>query len=160
VDRERLQKRTVATLMAANAFGYAGFVAIIAVSALLASEMMGSDRIAGIPAAGATLGTAVMAAPLAQRSKRRGRRTGLVTGYLVGIVGTAVGFTAAQAGSFWLLVVAMAAVGVGNTSNLQNRFTAADLADEDKRARAIAMGVWVGTIDPLSDIIIRSESLT
>lgn len=146
MDRERLQKRTVATLMAANAFGYAGFVAIVAVSALLASEMTGSDSIAGVPAAAATLGTAAMATPLAQRSKRRGRRSGLVTGYVVGIAGTAVGFMAAQAGSFWLLVPAMAAVGVGNTSNLQNRFTAADLAEEDRRARAIAMVVWVGTI--------------
>ena len=40
--------------MAANAFGYAGFVALVAVAALLASEMTGNDSIAGIPAAAGT----------------------------------------------------------------------------------------------------------
>ncbi|MCP4966160.1 MAG: MFS transporter [bacterium] len=146
MDRHLLQKRTVATVMAANAFGYAGFVAVAAVAALLASEMTGNDSIAGIPSAAATLGTAFAAAPLAQRSKRYGRRIGLRLGYLIGMIGCGVAFVAGQLGLFWLLVVAMAAMGVGNTSNLQNRFVAADLADEDKRARSIALVVWVGTV--------------
>ncbi|MDH3607591.1 MAG: MFS transporter, partial [Acidimicrobiia bacterium] len=146
MDRHQIQRHTVGTLMAANAFGYAGFVAVVAVAALLASEMTGNDSVAGIPAAAATLGTAAAAAPLAQRSKRSGRRIGIRRGYLVGVIGCGVAFVAGQAGMFGLLVVAMAAVGVGNTSNLQNRFVAADLADEDKRARSIAMVVWVGTV--------------
>lgn len=131
--------------MAANAFGYAGFVAVFAVTALLASEMAG-DRLAGIPAAAGTVGTALAAAPLAQRSKRRGRRAGLTLGYMIGATGAVLAFAAGQTGFFWLLLVAMFALGMGNTSNLQNRFAAADLADEDKTARSIALVVWVGTI--------------
>ena len=127
--------------MAANAFGYAGFVAVAAVAALLASEMTGNDSITWIPAAAATLGTAFAAAPLAQRSKRYGRRIGLRLGYLIGVIGCGAAFVAGQLGIFWLLVIAMGAMGVGNTSNLQNRFVAADLADEDKRARSIALVV-------------------
>ncbi len=130
--------------MVANALGYAGFVGVIAVAALLASEMVG-DRIAGFPAAAATLGTAAAAAPLAQRSRRRGRRRGIWLGYVVGVVGCGVAFVAGQIGAFWLLILAMAAIGVGQTSNLQGRFAAADLADEERRARAIAMVVWMGT---------------
>ena len=146
MDRHQIQRHTVGTLMAANAFGYAGFVAMAAVIALLASEMTGNDSIAGIPAAAATLGTAAAAAPLALRSKRFGRRMGIRRGYLIGVLGCGVAFVAGQAGMFALLVVAMAAVGVGNASNLQNRFVAADLAEEEQRARSIAMVVWVGTI--------------
>jgi MFS family permease len=146
VDRQQIQKRTVGTLMAANAFGYAGFVAVAAVVALLSSEMTGNDSIAGIPAAAATLGTAAAAAPLAQKSKRQGRRIGIRLGYLIGAIGCGVAFIAGQLGMFGLLVVAMAAVGVANTSNLQNRFVAADLADEGTRAHSIAMVVWVGTV--------------
>ena len=131
--------------MAANAFGYAGFVAVIAISALLASEMV-SDRIAGLPSAAATIGTAVAAAPLAIRSKRLGRRRGIWVGYAIGMVGCGVAFFAGLASAFWVLVIAMFIIGVGNTSNLQNRFAAADLADDEHRARAIAMVVWVGTI--------------
>jgi MFS family permease len=40
----------------------------------------------------------------------------------------------------------MVGYGVANASNLQSRFAAADLADDEKRARSIAMVVWVGTI--------------
>jgi MFS family permease len=108
--------------------------------------MTGNDSIAGIPAAAGTLGVAFAAAPLAQRSKRYGRRIGLRLGYLVGVTGCVVAFIAGQLDMFWLLVVAMAAIGVGNTSNLQNRFVAADLADVHMRARSIAMVVWVGTV--------------
>lgn len=146
VDRHQIQRRTVGTLMAANAFGYAGFVAVVAVAALLASEMTGNDSIAGIPAAAGTLGTAAAAAPLALRSKRFGRRIGIRRGYLIGVIGCGMAFLAGQLGAFWLLVVAMAAAGVGNTSNLQNRFVAADLADDHRRARSIALVVWVGTV--------------
>ena len=62
------------------------------------------------------------------------------------MVGAGVALVAGQAGIFWLFVVASALFGVGNASNLQNRFTAADLATEDRRAREISMVVWVGTV--------------
>ena len=146
MDRQQYQKRIVGTLMAANVFGYAGFVAVAAVAALLASEMTGNDSIAGLPAAAGTLGTAAAAAPLALRSKRFGRRIGIRLGYLIGGIGCGVAFVAGQLGAFGLLVVAMAAIGVANTSNLQNRFVAADLAEPNRRARSIAMVVWVGTV--------------
>lgn len=117
-----------------------------AVTALLASEIVGGDGLAGVPAAAATFGTAIVAGPLALRSKRKGRRKGLWLGYLVGSVGAGAAVLAGQAGVFWVLVVALFFFGAGNASNLQNRFAAADLADDDRRARSIAMVVWVGTI--------------
>lgn len=146
MDRHQVQKRTVGTLMAANALGYAALVAVVAVAALLASEMTGNDSIAGIPGAAATLGTAIAAGGLAQRSKRYGRRIGLRRGYFLGAIGFVMAFAAGQLGWFALLVVAMAVAGGGNASNLQSRFVAADLADEDNRARSIALVVWVGTV--------------
>lgn len=132
--------------MATNSLGYAGFVAVIAIIGLLASDMLGSDSLAGVPSAAATVGTAIAATPLALRSRRKGRRSGLRLGYLIGGAGAALAFIAGQAGVFWLLLIAMGLFGVANASNLQNRFTAADLATEDRRASSIALVVWVGTI--------------
>lgn len=146
MNREVVQLRTVRTLMATNVFGYAGFIAIAAISTLLASNMLNGDSLAGLPAAAATLGTAIAATPLALRSKRRGRRSGVTFGYLVAIIGAALGFVAGQAGTFWLFVVAAMAIGVGQASNLQNRYVAADLAHEERRARDISLVVWVGTV--------------
>jgi len=145
MDRAAVQRRTVRTLMTANVLGYAGRSAVAATAVLLAREMLDSDRLAGIPAAAAVLGTAIAATPLALRSKRRGRRSGVLVGYFIAIAGAGLGLFAGQAGIFWLFVVAAGLFGVGNASNLQNRFTAADLAEEDRRAREISMVVWVGT---------------
>lgn len=132
--------------MASSAVGYAGFIAAMAVVGLLAAEITGRDLYAGLPAAAGTLGTAAAASPLAVRAKRLGRRPALTLGYLVAVVGAGVAVVAAQIRWFWLLVAAMVVFGVANASNLQSRFAAADLADDEKRARAIAMVVWVGTI--------------
>ncbi|MGH8946816.1 MAG: MFS transporter [Acidimicrobiia bacterium] len=146
MDRDRVQRRTVAALMVSNSVGYAGLVSVVAVAGLLASEVMGRDLLAGLPAAAATMGTALAATPLALRSKRRGRRRGLWLGYFIGAAGGALALAAGQAGVFWLLIVAMAVFGVAQASNLQARFAAADLADPERRARAISMVVWVGTV--------------
>ncbi len=136
----------MSTLMTSSAVAYAGFVAAAAVLGLLAAEITGRDLLAGIPAAAGTLGTAAAATPLAARAKRLGRRRALTLGYLIAVGGTGVAIIAGQLQVFWLLVLAMTAYGVAQASNLQARFAAADLADEDRRAGSIAMVVWVGTV--------------
>lgn len=132
--------------MAANGFAYAGYVAISAVFALLAREMLPSDQLAGIPSAAATVGTALAATPLALRSRRRGRRLGIRPGYLLGVLGAVLGFVAGQGGLFLLFVASALLLGSGQASTLQNRYTAADLATDDRRARDISAVVWVGTV--------------
>lgn len=146
MNRDAAQKRTIGVLMASNALGYAGYVSVAAIVGLLASEMLGNDLWSGVPAAAATLGTALAATPLALRSKRLGRRPGLWLGYGLATVGGAIAIASGQLGLFWLLIVAMALYGAGQASNLQSRYAAADLADDEHRARAIALVVWVGTI--------------
>lgn len=132
--------------MAANVFGFAARSAVGATSVLLASEMLANDAFVGVPAAVATLGTAVAAISLALRSKRHGRRSGVLFGYMVAILGAGLGLVAGQAGIFWIFVIGVGLIGAGQASNLQNRFAAADLADERQRAREISMVVWVGTV--------------
>ena len=141
-----VHKNTVQTLMMSTAFGQAGYVAAVALVGLLAAELLGSDSLAGMPSAAATLGSAGLAIPLAVRSRRLGRRPAVVLGYVIGAAGALVAFAAGQFGSFWLLVLAMAAFGSARASNLQSRFAAADLATERTRAGAIALVVWVGTV--------------
>lgn len=132
--------------MASNAFGYAGVTAVVSVMGLLASDIAGGDSLAGLPAAAATIGTAAMATPLALRSRRKGRRFGIAFGYLLGTIGGLGVLAAGQLGLFWPLVAAMVVFGAANASNLQSRYAATDLADDETRARSIAMVVWVGTI--------------
>ncbi len=143
---EAVQRRTISALMASSAFGYAAFVAVLAVVGLLTSEIVGNDSLAGIPQAAAILGAAAAATPLALRSRRQGRRRGLWLGYAIAVIGGAIALVGGQLAVFWILALGMALFGAGNAANLQSRFAAADLAPEQGRARAISMVVWVGTI--------------
>jgi len=132
--------------MTSQVFGSAGYVSAVAFLGLLAADLTGNDRLAGVPNATMTLGTALLAGPLARRAIHRGRRTALVTGYLLGAVGAVASFLAGQTGSFLLLLPALLVLGSLQASGLQTRFAAADHASPDQRARAISLVVWVGAI--------------
>lgn len=132
--------------MTSQALFSAGYVTVVAVLGLLAADLTGTDRWAGLPNAALTLGTALMAAPLARRALARGRRPALWAGYLLGAVGAVAGFFLGQAGLFIPLLVALVLVGTGQTAALQSRFAAADLAQPEERGRVISLVVWVGAL--------------
>ncbi len=146
VDRPAVQRRTIATLMTGQVLGGASVSSAFAVAGLLASDIYESDRIAGVASAMLTLGSAFASVPLSRMMRRRGRRPGLQLGYLVGMTGAAVAVVAGQLRSLPLLIVGMFLFGSGQASNLQGRYVAADLAEPDRRARAISTVVWVGTL--------------
>ncbi len=145
-DRAAIQRRTIGTLMTGQVLGGAAVSSAFAVAGLVASDILDNDRLAGVSSAMLTLGAAFMSVPLARLMRRKGRRPGLQLGYLIGAVGAAIAVVGAQARSLPLFIVGMFFFGAGQASNLQGRYVAADLADADRRARAISTVVWVGTL--------------
>lgn len=146
VDRAAVQRRTIATLMTGQVLGGASVSSAFAVAALLASSILDSDRLAGIASAMLTLGAAAASVPLSRLMRRKGRRPGLFLFYLAGMVGAAVAAAGGQFRNIGVFVVGMFLFGFGQASNLQGRYVGADLAEPDRRARAIATVVWVGTL--------------
>jgi MFS family permease len=132
--------------MTSQALFSAGYVTMVSVLGLLAADLTGTDRWAGLPNAALTLGTAVMAAPLARRALAKGRRPALWAGYLLGAAGAVVGFVLSQSGAFIPFLLALVLVGTGQTAALQSRFAAADLATPEERGRVISLVVWVGAL--------------
>jgi MFS family permease len=145
-DLDALQRRSLSTLMVGQALGSAGQVSVLAVLGLLSSTILGNDRLAGLPTMIGTLGTALMASALATRASRKGRRPALWAGFLVGGVGAIIVGYAGQIGQFAVLLLGMVLFGAGQAASLQARFAATDLAQPERRARAIALVVWVGTV--------------
>lgn len=119
---------------------------MVAVVTLLASDMLGSDRMAGIGSASFTIGAAFTSIPLAAYMRRRGRRIGLSRVLLIGAVGAAIAATGGQLRWFPIFVIGMLAFGSGQAATLQQRYAAADLAPSGGEGRAIAAIVWVGTL--------------
>jgi MFS family permease len=145
-DREALQRRTLLTLRLAVVPGQAAVAGTVAVVSLLAKDMLGSDRLAGMGSAAFTFGAAMMSIPLAAFMRRRGRRPGLALALGTGSVGALVAASGGQVRFFPLFILGMFMFGSGQSATLQARYAAADLATESERATAIGAVVWIGTL--------------
>ncbi|GHH03053.1 putative MFS-type transporter YddS [Streptomyces lanatus] len=141
-----LRRRITAVLVTTQILGGLGVATGIALAAVLAKEVSGTESLSGLAPTATVAGTAVLSMPLAALMTARGRRPGLVLAYLIGAVGAGVTVIAARVGSFPLLLCGMAAFGAASSANLQARFAAADLAEPERRARAISLVVWATTI--------------
>lgn len=141
-----VQRRTLNVLRLGVVPVQAAVAGTLAVVSLLASDMLGSDRLAGLASASFTLGSACVAVPLAALMRRRGRRPGLVLALVAGAVGAVIAATGGQLRWFPLYLAGMLIFGSGQAAGLQARYVGADLAADADRARAIGSVVWVGTI--------------
>ena len=144
--RARIQRRTVLALMLAQVAGGVGMGSMLAVGALIALELTGSDAWSGAATTMITLGAAVFALPLASLAARHGRRPGLTSGWVLGVLGGTVAITATMLGTFALFLVGMVLIGAGTATNLQARHAAADLASDENRGRDLSIVVWATTV--------------
>ncbi|MFI6576264.1 MFS transporter [Nocardiopsis sp. NPDC050513] len=144
--RARLQRRTVLTLMLTQIVGGLGMGAMLAVGALIARDLTGSDAWSGMATTMITLGAAVFALPLASVAARHGRRPGLALGWALGAAGSSVVIAAAVLEWFVPFLVGMVLIGAGTATNLQARHAAADLAGADTRGRDLSTVVWATTV--------------
>ncbi|MER6476607.1 MFS transporter [Streptomyces filamentosus] len=141
-----LRRRVQAVLVATQILGGLGIATGVALAAVLATEVSGTDALAGLASTATVAGPALLAMPLAALMARRGRRAGLVLAYLLGALGAGIAVFGAVLGSFPVLLVGLVGFGAGSSANLAARFAAADLAEPDRRARAISTVVWATTI--------------
>lgn len=141
-----LQRRTVRTLVAAQAVGALGITIGIATASLLAEDISGSEKMAGLAQTSQVLGAAVASYLLAQLMARRGRRVGLASGILAGACGAVVCVTAGVVESMTLLLVGSALLGATTAANMGARYAATDLAAPEHRARDLSIVVWATTL--------------
>ncbi|MCY7324991.1 MAG: MFS transporter [Microbacteriaceae bacterium] len=145
-DLAALQGRTVRVLVAGQILGGIGIGSTLAIGAVLAAHISGSDAWSGSAATLSTLGAAAAAIPLARLAQRLGRRPALTTGVLASAAGAIITVIAAGFESFPLLLIGFGLLGVGTAVNLQSRFAATDVASPERRGRDLSIVVWSTTI--------------
>ncbi|REK76986.1 MFS transporter [Paenibacillus paeoniae] len=143
--QKQLYKRTLAIVVLSQLFGGAGLAAGVTVGALLAQNMLGTERYAGIPVALITLGSALASFLMGRLTQRFGRRSGLAAGFLTGGAGAIGIITAAVASSIPLLYFSLFIYGAGTATNLQARYAGTDLAKPKQRATAISIAMVATT---------------
>lgn len=144
--QRKLYHRTIITVIISQIFGGAGLAAGVTVGALLARDMLGTDKFSGVPTALFTLGSAVAALLVGRFSQRLGRRMGLGLGFIAGGIGAIGVVGAVLANSIVLLLISLLIYGAGAATNLQARYAGTDLANFKQRATAASLAMVFTTI--------------
>lgn len=145
-DPTRLYRRTLGVVAAAQVFGGAGFAAGITVASLLAADLLGSDRLGGVPAVLLTAGSAAAAFAIGRVSDRSGRRLGLTLGFVAGAAGASGVVLATATRVVPLLLVSLVLYGAGTATGLQARYAASDLAEPAQRGTAVSVALVATTV--------------
>lgn len=146
IDHRPLQRRTLRVLVCSVGPAGMGMTGAFAATTLAAKDMVENEGWATFAATMTAIGGALFAVPLSRIMARRGRRPGLRLGWSIAAVGAAVNVVSVETGFYPLLVLGTLAIGAGNGTNLAARYAAADLAPDDRRARAIGVLVWASSI--------------
>jgi len=156
-----LRRRGVlmATLFAAQVCGSTGFSMSMAVGAIMAAAITGSNTWSGLPVGVGSLGTALASWPLSRLMAHFGRRPGLTVGYSLAVVGAALGMLGVVQQSFALFLSGMALFGTANTSNLLARYAAADISPGAQRGRAMGLIVWGSAVGSIIGPILMDPAI-
>ena len=146
VLQRALYKRTLLVVLLSQTLGGAGLAAGITVGALLAKDMLGLESLTGLPSALFTLGSALAAYLVGRITHQKGRRLGLSLGFFTGAVGALGVVAAAALNNVPLLFIALFVYGAGTATNLQTRYTGADLASKHQRAKAVSIAMIATTL--------------
>jgi MFS family permease len=146
IDLPALRKRTRWALIGSVFPAGMGMTATFAATSLAAKEITDNDGLATLAATMTGIGGAIAAVPLGRYMNEHGRRPGLMWAWLIGAAGAAIAFTGVVTELYILLVIGGIGVGMGQAASLAARYSAADLAPQDRKASEIGLVMWAGSI--------------
>jgi MFS family permease len=148
-DRPRIvtpSRRNVLLLALCQA-AFMSSASLMATVGSLAGYVLAADKgLATLPATAVVVGTAVGTVPASMLMRRAGRRRGFIAGTVFAMAGGLVAAAAVGLGSFWLLALGSALVGMSSAFGQLYRFAAAEAVPEAERSRAISLVLAGGLV--------------
>ena len=135
----QVQRRTLAVLVLTQVLSGAGVGTGVAIAALSAARLSGSDVVGGLALTCTAVGAALAAVSTARIAARAGRGPALLVGYLTAAAGALAAAVAVEIRSYPLLLAASVPVGAATATSLAARFAGTDLAAPQRRARALGI---------------------
>jgi MFS family permease len=145
-DLQKLGRKITFVLFAEQGLASAGFIAAATLNAIVAADLAGNARLAGLPSAVYLLSGAFAAGGWGILNDVLGRRRALVVGLLIGALGSGIAFFSIAQRSFAGFLVGMLFMGAANAAVQLARFIAADVNLPEARGRAISQVVLGGTV--------------
>jgi MFS family permease len=139
-------KRNIILLSLSQAALITGTSTLLASSAIVGLALAGHKSLATMPLALLFLAQMVTTIPASLYMARVGRRLGFMTSALFGLAGAAVATTGVINASFGIFCLGTTLIGMFNGFGQYYRFTAAEVAPEDYRSRAISYVLAGGII--------------
>lgn len=146
MDRQRLQHKTVRTLVVAQVGAGVGTAGTVAAGSLLVASITKSEELAGLAQTFSVLGAAALALPLARLTSIGGRRLALSAGYAAGVFGSLLAIFGGVHSNIYLMLMGSFFVGSASASAYQARFAAIDLVSDEHKARQLSYVVWGSTV--------------
>ncbi len=148
-DRPRIlspSRRNVLLLALCQA-AFMSSASLVATVGSLAGHVLAADKgLATLPATAVVVGTALGTVPASLLMRRAGRRRGFIAGTVFAMAGGLVAAAAIGLGSFWLLALGSALVGMSSAFGQLYRFAAAEAVPEAERSRAISLVLAGGLV--------------
>ncbi len=142
--------RNLAILVAAQALLFINNATVLAVNGVVGKALVVkgglNPGLATLPITAWVIGGALSAYPAALCMRRWGRRLGYILGALTGAVGAFLAIGGVMRGSFVVLCLASAVIGIYNAFGLQYRFAAAESVPPAQRARALGLVMTAGVV--------------
>lgn len=146
MDLKVVQRRIMIALFVAQGLFTAAIIAAFTLSPIIAADLSGSDGAAGLPSTVTLVGRALIAFPAGWLMDRIGRRLGLSLGFLLGIAGAVLSVAALLQSSFSAFLGGALLLGALRGITEQGRYVAAEVHPVARRARAIGVVVFAGTV--------------
>jgi MFS family permease len=135
---DRIARRNVAALAAANAILGAQMSMIFIVGGLVGQSLAWNACLATLPITFIVFGSMLTATPMSALMQRYGRRAGFFAGAAGGAAGAVISATALYTSSFGLMLVGSLLTGVYMSAHGFYRFAGTDRASEAFRPKAIS----------------------
>ena len=143
----QVQRRILVVLVLTQILGGAEVGAGVAIAALSATRLSGSDVLGGLALMCSAGGAALTAASTPRIAVRAGRRSALLVGYLSAVVGAVAAAVAVEIRSWpLLLLLGYVPLGAATATNLAARYAGTDLAAPHRRGRALGTVLGATTL--------------
>ena len=141
-----IRRRIFGTLFAGQSLFTAAMIVGFTLTSIIAADLSGTDRAAGLPSTVTLIARAALAYPIGWLLDRLGRRLGLSIGFLIGAAGFIISAWSVVNGSFAGFLTGAALFGGSRASSEQSRYVGAEIFPVSQQAKVIGWIVFAGTI--------------